>query len=88
MIFEVVEMSEWHVIYDDEEDNWMVRRANAARATSKHNSKDEAVERAKEAADNQQRSEEDPNKVYVHEMNEGENLKPVQKEFTYPRTAT
>lgn len=70
--------AQYHVIYDDDGTEWMVRRANAARASTRVPTKEEAIEEAADLSTNNR-----PSTVYIHYQREGEQLKPVQEERTY-----
>ncbi|EMA06864.1 hypothetical protein SAMN05443574_105294 [Haloarcula vallismortis] len=71
-------MTEYHVTYSDEDREWKVKKAGAERASRTADNKQPAIEKARTLAKSNR-----PSTVYVHYKKPGQDLKPVQNEFSY-----
>ncbi|WP_096389611.1 DUF2188 domain-containing protein [Halopenitus persicus] len=71
-------MTEYHVIYSDQDREWKVKKAAAQQASATEDTKQPAVEKAKSLAKSNR-----PATVYVHYKKPGQDLKPVQNEHSY-----
>ena len=72
-------MTEYHVIYNDEDRQWKIKRPGATRAIRSFDNKKPAEEKAKRLARSNR-----PGTVYIHYKKPGQDLKPVQNEVSYP----
>ncbi|MGD8718183.1 MAG: DUF2188 domain-containing protein [Candidatus Zixiibacteriota bacterium] len=63
----------YHVVHDGDENLWKVKREGADRASSTHDTKEEAVDKARELAKNNE-----PSQIIIHKQ-DGK----IQEERTY-----
>lgn len=71
--------SVYHVMYDSQDREWKVKREGNQKASATGNSKQDAIEKARNLAKNNK-----PSQVYVHYKSTDTQLAPIQREFSYP----
>lgn len=72
-------MTEYHVIYSEASREWKVKKSGSEKASRTAPTKSKPVKKAKDLAENNR-----PASVHIHYKNPGIELKPIQREVSYP----